>query len=245
MRLSEAQQSEIASAHYAHVQQISADCTFEDAAQGFCDFMYKSFEDSIVLTRIFISRPFMTLPQDIRSFAEGLGDKVGIRDQINEQSPILSLAGTKGREADWSHRKRSNGHIGIPLVSSSFVKEVPMLMGLLLQMFGNLDWLNLRNYAEMSRIVGKSSGVFYIDDAKQRTDDQGRKIIAAQDFVEAEDVRTVFGVGGGLLDGSFITLLCFTREDLDSKIADSLVPALTLLRATMAKQITQNNVFHA
>lgn len=225
------------------VNDINTSGYFEDIAQQYCEALYKQHEESIVLTRIFITRPFETLPRDIKDFTTGLAETVGVLDQIGPDSPILSLAGTKGRLSDWSHRKTSGGHKGIPLVSSQFVSAVPMLMGLFEQAFGNLEWLDLADRTEMSKVTGKTVGQFYVEDAHTVEDRQGRKIIAAQDFVTSEGVHSVYGLCGGLLDGSMLVMLTFTRDHLPRNYLTSFLPALTALRPIAMQKIREDRVF--
>lgn len=244
MRLSEMRADDIAITMMENVKNLPSKTLFEETAQLVCEKTYNSFSESIVLTRIFVTRPLSCLPKDITDFVWGLGEQVGITDQILDDSPILSLAGTKGKEHAWSDRKLSGGHKGIPLVSSDFVSAVPMLMGVFKQTLGDLSWLNMRNRDEMHRITGKSTGIFYVENAKKNVDDQGRKIIAAQDFVKKEDISTVFGIAGGLADGSMMVMLNFTREELDKSAAEAFVPAIMALRSRAVKHVFENRVFH-
>ena len=243
MKISESSPCDLAVTCLELVEKNVSANYFEDLAQNFCEQFYQKYSDSIVLTRIFITRPYSSLPADVSDFTNNLAKKVGVRDQIKDISPILSLAGTKGRERAWSDRKTSDGHKGIPLVSSEFVSAVPMLMGLFTQVFGDLRWLDFQNYEEFKKITGKTSGSFYVKDAHVDVDTQNRKIIAAQDFVKAENVRSVLGLAGGLLGGSMIAMLNFLSEEVSEQYIEGLMPAMASLRANALKKCLSDNIF--
>ena len=237
--------SDVATKCMSMAENLGTPSYFEDYAQKYCDQFYHAFKESTVLSRIFIARPYESLPKDIIDFTDGLASTVGVKDQIRDTSPILSLAGTFGRERAWSHRKTSGGHKGIPLVSSSFVTAVPMLMGVFTQVFGNLDWLDLHDHSSLRKITGKSSGSFYVKSAKDDVDNQNRKIIAAQDFVNKEGVGSVLGLAGGLADGSMLVMLNFMSEELDERYINALMPAMSIIRARAIECCLSNKIFHA
>ena len=63
-------------------------------------------------------------------------------------------------------------------------------------------------------------GMFFIDDAAVDEDEQGRKIIAAQDFVEEHNIKSVFGFGGqASSDGSYCVVVVFTDTELTNQKA--------------------------
>ena len=62
--------------------------------------------------------------------------------------------------------------------------------------------------------------MFYVREAATEVDMHGRKIIAAQDFVQQYGVKTVFGFGGGYIGKElFMTTIIFLRETLEEKQA--------------------------
>lgn len=90
--------------------------SYEDAAQAFISSFYHNFKDSVVLARVFLTVPFNRLPENNKLFVESLGRQHKITDIINDDTLILSLVGTAGKEHQWNDRMYSKGHVGKPLL---------------------------------------------------------------------------------------------------------------------------------
>jgi hypothetical protein len=86
----------------------------EEAAQELATALQKQFDESVVLSRVYVTAPFDTMPPTNKTFVQNL-------------APVLSLIGTYGQEEDWRDRRNSKGHVGIPLISSAFVGAIPMI----------------------------------------------------------------------------------------------------------------------
>ncbi|MHC4167426.1 MAG: hypothetical protein ACYSWQ_10750, partial [Planctomycetota bacterium] len=180
------------------VQEDTKNCrTLEQAAQLVTDAVYEELGDSVVLARVFATVAFGELPEPNRAFVAGLATANEITQLINDDTLILSLLGTRGVKSEWNDRRASQGHVGIPLASAAFVDKIPMISRLLKQVGLDLDWIDSQDADIVTKTLGGVSGIFYVPDAAQAVDHQGRKIIPAQDFVEANDVKTVFGLAGG------------------------------------------------
>ena len=178
----------------------------EYAAQKYIDIIYEKFKDSIVLVRLFATIQFKDLPKPNQIFVNKLAKSAGIASLIKDNTFILSLLGTNGENQQWKNRYNSKGHIGIPLASSDFIEEIPMMSRLLKELGLGLDWIDADDTKIVSSTIGKMSGMFYVPDAKITTDKKGRKIIVADDFVSKYGVKTVFGIGGGyVLKPIFLT----------------------------------------
>lgn len=217
--------------------------SYEASAQHYCSELYRAYSDAIVLTRMFVMRPFHSLPSDISDFTSNLAQSAQVDHLVRDDLPVLALVGTHGMKHEWNRRQSSGGHKGIPLAGEKFIREVPMMMALFLQTYGRLDWLDNSSEQERRKISGKASGMFYVEDAAKVVDERNRKVIAAQDFVAAHDVKTVFGVGGGYVDGSFLVSLTFTREHFDKQQAEAFVPSIHEFRSRTFRQLSENRVF--
>lgn len=208
----------------------------ETAAQTYVSILYDRLSDSIVLARFFATIPFQQLPPTNRTAVQSLADTAGIMDQLKESTLILTLLGTRGVKPDWNDRRLSKGHIGIPLVSAAFIDAIPMISQLLNQLGFRLDWIDCNDSQLVMRTAGILSGVFYVRDAKTEVNNKGQKIIAAQDFVESQAIKTVFGIGGAFLGSSmFFTTIVFLRETVEKDIVDRfMLHANKFKTATMA-----------
>jgi hypothetical protein len=214
--------------------EVGACLSLEAAAQSYMSILYETFGASIVLARLFATIALRELPEPNRAFVGDLAGNAGIADRIHDDTLILSLLGTRGERPDWDDRRQSKGHVGIPLASSTFVDQIPMVSRLLKQLGAGLDWIDSGDSQIVSRTFGNLSGVFYVEDAAGEVDAQGRKIIAAQDFVRAFGVRTVFGIGGCYLGTSvFFVIVLFLREYVEKDVAERF-----MLQANRFKAVT-------
>lgn len=187
----------------------------EEAAQAVVDTLNSEYSESIVLARLFATVPFNKLPPVNQAFVSHLAHTFNVGNLLENDTLVLSLLGTRGENPDWNDRRNSQGHVGIPLVSESFIDKIPMMSRLLKEIGMDLAWINSKNTSMVIDAVGRTSGIFYVEDAHTATDQQNRKIIAAQDFVNSFRVNTAFGLAGKYATSNvFVTLIVFCREIL-------------------------------
>ncbi len=204
------------------VMERAAGCgVLEEAAQGYMSVIYEALRESVVLARLFATIPYRDLPEPNKEFVTTLACSAGIADLIEDTTLVLSLLGSRGDKPEWNDRRQSKGHVGIPLVSSDFISRIPMMSRLLKQLGAGLDWIDVKDTALVARTFEDLGGVFYVRDAASELDSEGRKIIAAQDFVDSEGVKTVFGIGGCYMGTSmFFSTIVFLREAIDKEVAE-------------------------
>jgi hypothetical protein len=191
----------------------------EEAAQNYMSVLFEELHEAILLARFFAAVPMNKLPDENRLFVQQLAKSKGVDDLLRENTMVLSLLGSRGVEEGWNDRKESSGHVGIPLVSADFIEAIPMMSRLLKQMGLGLDWIDSNDTELVVRAAGKMGGVFHVEQAATERDNQGRKIIAAQDFVKQYGVKTVFGIGGGYLGTDiFFTTIIFSNEVVNRDI---------------------------
>ena len=222
---------------FAIAKEKSSGCeTMEEAAQRALDVLYNEFRESIILVRLFATIPFGKLPATNRTFVSQLAQTHNIAQLIKDNTLVLSLLGSRGDRPTWNDRRQSQGHVGIPLASADFIDRIPMMSRLLNEVGLNLDWIERNDTDIVVKAMGRVSGVFYVEDARTAVDQKGRKIIAAQDFVNAHQVRTVFGLGGGYATSqTFVTLIVFCRDTMVKSQAALFTPVITNFKAnTMA-----------
>jgi hypothetical protein len=153
-------------------------------------------------------------------------------------------SGTCGERTAWRDRHNSRGHIGIPLASVDFIDRIPMMSRLLKELGLDLDWIDSRDTEIVAKTMGSMAGVFHVADAKTAVDVKGRSIIAAQDFVNAHNVVTVFGLGGGYLIGAtFITSIVFTREMLTKNQAQKFLPLVNEVKTSTTRLVSRGSIF--
>lgn len=218
--------------------------TLAGAAQRLTEIFYGAYQESVVLVRVFATVPFAEAPKPIRSFASGLAASQGITDPLRDDVPLLCLMGSQGVEKAWGDRRDSQGHVAIPLVSSVFVEAIPMMLRVMEDLGVTPGLFDLGDTDIITKAVGTTTRLFYVPDAKTTVDKQGRKIIAAQDFVAKYDVGTVFGVGAGYITGkTFFVFIVFTRENLKKDQAERFTPLAGPFKIATFNMVSQDRVF--
>lgn len=202
----------------------------EEVAQKSIDILYEHFREKVVLARLFATVPFGNLPERNKQIVRELAESADVGKLLYNSTLVLSLLGTRGIETKWNSRFDSQGHVGIPLVSSSFISSIPMVSRLLSQLGADIGWFEKADCGMVSdQGLSRFGGLFYVRDAETETDRKGRKVIAAQDFVDAYGIKTVFGFGGGMLVGcNFLVCICFCRSILERERVE---PYLTVINA--------------
>ncbi len=217
--------------------------TLQSVAQACAQNIYARYRDSLVLCRIYVTTAYADTPQNVQQFARGITDAQGVTDKLQPGSIVLTLLGTAGLEPDWNDRLRSRGHLGIPLVSASFVENLPMVASLMKDMGLGLEWLDRQDSSIVVKEVGRLARVFFVPDAATTVDSQGRNVVPATDFVQANGVKTVFGLGGAYLDGTFLAMIFFTRETLEKHHAEAFLPAINKLKLGTMNVVLDHKIF--
>ena len=190
--------------------------SLEEAAQKCVAMIYDQFRDSIVLARFYAVIPFGKLPQDAHRFATAFAAARNVNEALHDDTPVLSLLGTRGELSAWNERRSSRGHLAIPLVSPAFVEEIPMVSRMLKELGFPIEWVTGASKVVTTDLFGRLGGFFYVEDAATALDHQNRRIIPAQDFVSKHGVKTVFGTAGMYVRSRMlVTLIVFCRETLD------------------------------
>jgi hypothetical protein len=225
-------------------EQLAGCAALEDAAQEYVSILYDALSESIILARLFATIPFAELPEPNKAFVRNLAQSTGISELIKERTLVLSLLGSKGARPEWNDRRNSKGHIGIPLASSDFIDRIPMMSRLLKQLGSGIDWIDSTDTELVAKTFKDLSGVFFVRDAATEDDNKGRRIIAAQDFVAEEKVKTVFGIGGCYLGTSlFFTTIVFIREFLDKERVERFMLQANKFKTATLKLVTEGKIF--
>jgi hypothetical protein len=215
----------------------------QEASQECARLLYEEFEESIVLARVFMTLPFRVLTSRDKSFVTELAGTRNLQHLLNDKTQILSLLGTYGEQSEWRDRFQSRGHIGIPLLSASFVESIPMVSRLMNDMGISTDWFDETEQDVLVKSLGRAAGVFYVRDARTWLDHQNRKIVSAQDFVEEYGVKTVFGLGGSYLNGSFVTIIVFTRETIEQARAEAFISMVNTFKVATMRHAMAGLIF--
>lgn len=217
----------------------------EQAAQEVAKALHSRFGESVALARVFYTVAFGSLPQAKQAFVRDLAESAGGGSDLTDSTPVLSLLGTYGTEESWRDASQSEGHAGIPLISADFVGGIPMISRLLKELGVPLDWIDKHDASEIQKSIGETASAFFVEDASQATDDQSRKIIAAQDFVAEHGIRSVFGIGGAYSRGDILVMVVFCRDQFSRLRAEQFLPLVTLFKSTTETLAREGRIFAA
>jgi hypothetical protein len=214
--------------------------SLEEAAQVLATALYTHFAESAILARVYVTVPFAALPPPTRAFVQALP---GATASLTGTTPVLSLVGTQGQEVEWNDRRKSRQHAAIPLISAEFVDGIPMIARLLRELGVPLDWIDSQDALRLVSTIGRTVGLFYVEDAVRAMDDQGRKIIPAVDFVFAYNVKSVFGTGGAYAGGQMLVVVVFCRDPVARVTAELFLPLVDLFKGKTGSLIAPAKVF--
>lgn len=169
-------------------------------------------------------------------------DKRGVADTLEPSTLVLSLLGTYGDEPAWRDRTKSDNHAFVPLASAETVRAAPMIAQLFLELGLPLDWVEEEDQIRVDSLPN-IDGAFFVDDARQAVDSEGRKIIGARDFVHEHGIRSVFGVGGSWSDGTLFCLIAFTTEELTRDTAQKMLSFSELFHRLTVATREANRLF--
>ncbi len=223
--------------------EVRAASTLEQASQVLVAALHEKFSESVVLVRQFLTVEFDALPASNQQFVRALADSAGVAAQLNGSTRVLSLIGTHGENPKWCDRSRSEGHVGIPLISAAFVDAIPMISRLLKEIGLPLEWVERLDSETVQKMIGESQGLFFVGDAASATDLQGRHIIAARDFVSERGIKSVFGIGGAYPGDEILVTVAFCRDHFEEPHAEHFMPLTTLFRGATRALVAEARIF--
>ena len=225
-------------------RELSDTAPLADITQKSCDAFYETFEQSVVLVRVFVTVPFAMLMEDEQAIGRAVLERKQITDPVESTTPVMTLLGTRGVEKSWCDRLTSQGHRAFPLVSRLLIESMPMTAQLLQVLGSERGSAAPKDAGLTEKAWGAGrAGLFYVEHAAHTVDTQGRKIIGAQSFVEQYNVQTVFGAARAYRDDLFLVQLFFCRHHVSRERAREFLPLVGILRGTTIRAIDSNNVF--
>lgn len=214
-------------------KKLTAFTTAEELAQAFIDIVYERFMNSFVLLRLFASLPYSILPKQDRQLVDKKAIGFGTANLLKNNTPVLTLLGTRGQRDEWNRRQESQGFRCIPLLSSDYVESLPMLAMQFDSMHFDLKLLDTWNTAVAAKgHANEYTGMLYVNHAGINRDAKGRMIVPRQEFVAESNVKTAIGFGSGYTNyPAIVTLFAFTNELLGKA---EMEPFATLLETYLS-----------
>lgn len=214
--------------------------SLEAAAQALARRLHLAFDESVALARVFVTVPYGALPEENRRF---VARRAAPSEGLVDTTPVLTLLGTHGDQAHWNDRHQSRGHVGIPLISSRFVGEIPMVSRLLKELGVPIAWIDSHDAVAIQKTLGDGVQLFFVEDAGSAVDDRKRRVIVAEDFVTDYKIETVFGIGGAYADGSILVVVVFSHDRFSREQAEQFLPLVTLFKEGTEALEAQGRIF--
>jgi len=211
----------------------------EAAAGIFVKAFVAAFSD-VALARLFVVLPVARVPSHEADFAARFA---GDDPRFGPTTRVLTLLGTRGREAAWNDRRLSRGHLCIPLIDRAFIEAAPMIAKLLADIDVDLGGFDDGRPIATRKLIGGKNGMFYVPDAASAVDAQGRYVIADRTFVERYAIRTVFGMGGAYADGTLVTSLIFCTQKIPQLVVDRFPSLISNFKMATAKLVEERHIF--
>ena len=225
-------------------RELTSSASLAEIAQKSCEAFYATFEQSVVLVRMFISMPYAKLPAYEQKHVHGLAEQMQMAQFLQPTTAVMTLLGTKGVNEAWGDRQASQLFRAFPLISQTLVEAAPMTAQLL-RVLGikiNVPLPDTLGVTEKAWGAGRAA-LFFVEHAARTVDSQGRKIIVMQPFVEEYGVQTVFGVARAYRDDLFLTQLVFCRHPVSRERAREFLPLAALFRSVTLRAFDTDTVF--
>lgn len=220
---------------------VRAAPSLESAMQAVCRVLGERFSDTTALVRGYALLDYDELEPAIAAFVTRAAEEGG--RSLGADTPVLTLLGSWGSRPEWCDRRRSEGHVGIPLLSGDFVGGIPMVARLLVELGVELSWLDDVATGSARKLAGGFNGTFYVADARREKDGRGRFVIPARAFVVEERVESVFGVGGFYPNGTLVVFVVFAREHVPQRQADSFQSLITMFKGETFGLAREGRIF--
>jgi hypothetical protein len=242
-RLTEASYGDIKALPEQLQQGLAGAASFEEAAQRAAASLHAAFDESIVLARVYATILFRELPPRERAFVQSIVGTSAAAAALRDETHVLTLMGSRGALPQWGDRHASKRHLAVPLINAHYVDGIPMIAGLMNAMGIGLEWIDQHDPEVVYRVLGRAAGLFYVEEASSAKDPIGRAIIPAQDFVRDHGVRTVFGIGGAYVGGTFAAIIVFCRHRVGRVEIERIMPCINVLKSATADLVAQRRFF--
>lgn len=214
-----------------------------ESAQRFTEILYEEIRESAVLFRLFVTVPFDALGETERNFATRLARSRRVVDQLKDDTNVVCLLGTAGKEARWNDRHQSEAHLAIPLTEASFIQTIPMVARLMSDMGTGLEWVDKQKTRIVVKSIGRMARVLYVDDAAAAQTADGFPLIPDREFVAANGIKTVLALGGAYLSGSIVTVILFTNEATEQRHVEKFMPLINTFKTATMKLVAEKRFF--
>ena len=106
-----------------------------------------------------------------------------------------------------------------------------------------LQWIDSHDAAIIRATVGRSFGLFFVEEAAGASDHKGRKVIPEQDFVSTYKVKSIFGTGGAYAGGQIVVMIIFCRDVLSRAAVEPFLVLTDLFQQQTRSLVETSRIF--
>lgn len=215
-----------------------------DFAQAACTAVHDRSSGQIGLLRVFVVTRLSEQPAGNQAFAREWMRRQDQPTTLLQTTPTLALIGTAGTDPGWNDRKRSVGHLAIPLVSSRLIARVPLVAALFEQLGVGLDWLHEIKPGTIREVGQRAERQFFVADVSKmlagRRDGKG---IGGKRVMHSQ-LRCGFGSGSPYMtQDAFLIVVGFAERALDPRAATLATMLVRYIRAGTYRMVDAGRWF--
>ncbi len=209
-----------------------------DHAQAACSLVYERSSSTLALLRCWAVMRFADQPAGNQAFAREWLRRRQLSDRLQPDTPVLALMGSAGRDRDWNDRRRSAGHLALPLFSSVMLHKTPLVGALFEQLEIGTSWLDKPERGAIGEVGSRAAGQFFVPDMRKllaRTEARG---------LSGQGVRSAFGGASSYIGrDAFLIVLGFASVELDPRSAGLATLLARFIRAGTYRMVDAGRYF--
>lgn len=215
-----------------------------DFAQAACRSVHERAEGRIGLLRCFLVGRLSEQPAGNQAVAREWMRRQDQTSALQPTTPTLALIGSAGTDPGWNDRKRSIGHMAIPLVSSRLIAHVPLVASLFEQLGVGLDWLEAPEAGAIREVGQRAERQFFVDDiSKLLVGRREGKPVGGKRVLQSQ-LRCGFGSSSPYMtQDAFVIVVGFAERALDPRAASLATMLVRYVRAGTYRMVDAGRWF--
>lgn len=215
-----------------------------DLAQAACTAVHERAEGRVGLLRCFLVSRLSEQPAGNQAVAREWMRRQDQPTTLLPNTPTLALIGSAGADPGWNDRKRSVGHLAIPLVSSRLIARVPLVASLFEQLDVGLDWLHEPAPGVIREVGQRAERQFFVPDiAKLLTGRREAKAVGGKRVLQSQ-LRCGFGAASSYMtQDAFLIVVGFAERALDPRAANLATMVARYIRAGTYRMVDAGRWF--
>lgn len=215
-----------------------------DFAQAACTGVHSRTNGQVGLLRCFVVSRLSEQPSGNQAVAREWMRRQDEPTTLLQSIPTLALIGSAGADPGWNDRKRSVGHLAIPLVSSRLIARVPLVASLFEQLGIGLDWLHETRPGVIREVGQQAERQFFVPDInKLLAGRRATKSLGGKRVLQSQ-LRCGFGAASSYMtQDAFLIVVGFADRALDPRAANLATMVARYIRAGTYRMVDAGRWF--